>query len=358
MNSNPFQPKPFDLLSELGKFGMQQRVPLNDPQAIPKFSDFVGKALGDALSNPALLHGHRVESMFEALLVSLGEFSLLKAEDNGRLHPSDQFIAPDFRVVLLDGTQWLIEVKNAYVEDSFEPVRRFMNKRYREKLENYAAATGGQLKLAVYWASWGIWTLVSPEQFINEQGDVSFDMSSGFIENEMGYLGDLMIGTKPPLRLLLEADPDTVSPIGPDGVVNFATGDFRIFSGRNELLDSTEKEIAWAFMLYGDWIVSEPTPMMEGNVLKAVEFRWDPDKHINDPFGTIGMFSQVFSRYYSEQTMDEQEIVQLHAPPQPSWFAPLLADDYKSKTLPLLRIKIQAKHLSTHLLPDRLRELG
>ena len=41
----------------------------------------------------------------------------------------------------------------------------------------------------------------------------------------MGYLGDLIIGTKPPLRLLLEADPDTVSPVGPDGVVNFATGD-------------------------------------------------------------------------------------------------------------------------------------
>ncbi len=293
--------------------------------------------------------------MFEALLLSLGKFSLLKAEDNGRLHPSDQFIAPDFRVVLLDGTQWLIEVKNAYADDSFQPVRRFMNKRYREKLENYAAATGGRLKLAVYWASWGMWTLVSPEQFIDEQGDVSFDLGSGFIENEMGYLGDLLIGTKSPLRLVLEADPDTV---GPDGAVNLATGGFRIFSGGNELLDSTEKEIAWAFMLYGDWLVSEPTPMMEGDVLKAVEFRWEPDKHRNDPFGTIGLFSQVFSRYYSEQTMDEQEIVQLHAPPQPSWFAPLLADDYKSKALPLLQVKIQARHLSTHLLPQHLRELG
>ena len=156
--------------------------------------------------------------------VSLGEYTLLKAEDNGRVLPGDRYIAPDFRVVLLDGTQWLIEVKNAYVVDSFEPERRFMTKPYREKLENYAAATGGRLKLAVFWAAWGIWTLVSPEQLVDEQGNVSFDMGSGFIENELGSLGDLMIGTKPPLRLRLEADPDTIRPVGPDGVVNLLPG--------------------------------------------------------------------------------------------------------------------------------------
>ena len=350
MNSSHSDPKLFDLLGELAKFGNEHRIPLNDPEAIPKFATFVGNALGGALSNPALLHGHRVEAMFEALLVSLGKYTLLKAEDNGRLHPRDQYIAPDFRVVLLDGTQWLIEVKNAYIKNSFEPERRFMTKRYREKLENYAAATGGRLKLAVYWASQGIWTLVSPEQFVDEQGNVSFDMGSGFIENELGYLGDLMIGTKPPLRLRLESDTDTVSPVGPDGMVNFTTGNVRIYSRREELLDPIEKEIAWAFMLYGDWVVSEPIPVLEGDVLTAVEFRWDPDKHRNDPFLTIGTFSQVFSRYYSEHTMEDEKIVQLYAPPQLSWFAPLLADDYKSKALPLLRIKFQPKHLSADLL--------
>ena len=350
LNSNHSGPKPFDLLDELAKFGIEHSIPLNDPNAIPKFATFVGNALGGALSNPALLHGQRVEAMFEALLVSLGEYTLLKAEDNGRVHPGDRYIVPDFRVVLLDGTQWLIEVKNAYVEDSGKPERRFMNKPYREKLENYAAATGAQLKLAVFWAAWGIWTLVSPEQFVDEQGNVSFDMGSGFIENELGYLGDLMVGTKPPLRLRLEANPDTVNPVGPDGMVNFKTGDVRIYSDQAELLDPIEREIAWAFMLYGDWLVSEPKPVLEEDVLTAIEFRWDPDPHRSDPFFTIGTFSQVFSRYYSEHTVENEEIVQLYAPPQPSWFAPLLFDGYKSKALPLLRVKLQAKHLSADLL--------
>ena len=354
MNSNHDKPKPFDLLSEFAKYGLQQEIPLNDPEAVPKFATFVRNAIGGALSDPALLHGRRVEAMFEALLVSLGQYSLLKAEDNGTVHPGDRFIAPDFRVVLLDGTQWLIEVKNAYSKDPFEQERRFMTKAYREKLENYSAATGAQLKLAVYWASWGIWTLVSPGQFIDERGNVTFDMNSGFIENELGHLGDLMIGIKPPLRLRLEADPNTVCPVGPDGVVNFTTGAVRIYSGHEELLDPIEEEIAWAFMLYGDWVVSEPMPVLEGDALSAIEYSWEPDEHRMDPFLTIGTLSQVFSRYYSERTLENEKIVQLHAPPQPGWFAPLLANDYKSKVLPLLRIKIQAKHLSGYLL----KELG
>ena len=70
MNSNPSDQNPFDLLGELAKFGIEHSIPLNDPEAIPKFATFVGNALGRALSNPALLHGHRVEAIFEALLVS------------------------------------------------------------------------------------------------------------------------------------------------------------------------------------------------------------------------------------------------------------------------------------------------
>ena len=124
--------------------------------------------------------------MFEALLVSLGKFTLLKAEDNGKVHPDGRYIAPDFRVVLLDGTQWLIEVKNAYVKDSFEPERRFMTRPYREKLENYATATGGRLKLAVFWAARGSGLSFLPSSLSMSKEDVSFDMGSGFIENELG----------------------------------------------------------------------------------------------------------------------------------------------------------------------------
>ena len=56
--------------------------------------------------------------MFEAMLISLGDFTVLKAEDQGKLYPGTGFRVPDFRVVLTDGTQWLIEVKNVYEKDA------------------------------------------------------------------------------------------------------------------------------------------------------------------------------------------------------------------------------------------------
>ena len=31
-------------------------------------------------------------------------------------------------------------------------------------------------QVAVYWARWGVWTLVSPEQFVDKDGNVKLDM--------------------------------------------------------------------------------------------------------------------------------------------------------------------------------------
>ena len=172
MNPNPIVGQPFDLLTELARFGLDHRISLNDPKAIPEFSTFVENSVSRALSHPTLLHGQRTQAMFESMLVSLGGYSLLKAEDNGNVYPNEKYMAPDFRVVLQDGTQWLIEVKNAYIEDPLRQKRQFMAKSYREKLEKYASAKGGKLKLAVYWARWGIWTLVSPARFADWDGNV------------------------------------------------------------------------------------------------------------------------------------------------------------------------------------------
>ena len=346
MNSNSIVSQPFDLLAELAKFGLDHRISLNDPKAIPEFVTFAENAVRRALSRTSLLHGQRTQAMFESMLVSLGGYSLLKAEDTGNVYPNEKYIAPDFRVVLTDGTQWLIEVKNAYIDDPLRQERQFMTKSYREKLEQYASATGGQLKLAVYWAKWGIWTLVSPERFADSAGNVSVDMKTGMMENELVYLGDQMIGTKPPLRLRLEADPATSEPVTADGTVRFTISGVRVYSGEVELLDRLEKEIAWTFMRYGSWRMDGPLADLEGDRLFAVEFRWDPEENTDQGFEMIGTFSEMFSRYYSEQTLLNQEVIQLFAQPRPGWFAPLVASEYEMKVLPLWQFKLYPRYLS------------
>ena len=49
----------------------------------------------------------------------------------------------------------------------------------------------------------------------------------------------------------------------------------------------------------------------------------------------------MFARYYAEQTLKNREVVQLHAPVRPGWFAPLVLPDYDGKALPLWRIELQ-----------------
>ena len=220
MNENVLGPqKPFDLLTEFAKFGGKHQISLRDPKTTSAFIKYVGGAVDRALSDPVLLHGQRTQAMFQAMLVSLGSYSMLKVEDMGRIYPEDRFNVPDFRVVLSDGTQWLIEVKNVYVDDLFRQERRLMTRAYREKLEKYSAATGGQLKLAVFWAKWGLWTLVSPERLVDVDGNLKLDMQTAMYMNELSRLGDLSIGTRPPLRLRLTTDPARTSPVAPDGKV-------------------------------------------------------------------------------------------------------------------------------------------
>ncbi|MGA2290570.1 MAG: hypothetical protein ABSG20_19205, partial [Bradyrhizobium sp.] len=60
---------------------------LRDPKFAEAFTGIAKERLAEALGNDILLHGQRTENMFEALVVSLGHYKLLKREDIGTVHP-------------------------------------------------------------------------------------------------------------------------------------------------------------------------------------------------------------------------------------------------------------------------------
>jgi hypothetical protein len=340
-------PQPFDLLRELGNFSLKQRISLNDPSAKVAFGAHISAAVDKALANPALLHGQRVEAMFEALVVSLGEYQLLKAEDGSRIFPSDRFRIPDFRAVLKDGTHWLIEVKNVYETDP-NPYsgqrRKLMTREYRKAMEAFASATGAELRLAVFWAGYALWTLVSPFRLVEDDGDLDLDMATAMRVDELGRLGDRMVGTRPPLRLRLTADPERTSSIDPDGMVNMTIGDVKFFCADTEITDETEQAIAWTFMQYGDWEELEPEPIREGDRLHAIEVRWEPREQMNVGFEMIGRLSSIFARYFAEHTIRDNGVVQLRSPILPNWFAPIISTVRKTKALPLWVIVTQPNY--------------
>lgn len=86
--------KPCDLLADFAKFGLEQKLASNDPATQAAFGSHVAQSVEQALADPVLLHGQRAEAMFEALLVSLGDFKLMKPEDGGRVFPAEPFRVP------------------------------------------------------------------------------------------------------------------------------------------------------------------------------------------------------------------------------------------------------------------------
>lgn len=332
---------PFDLLQLYARFGARQKLELGDPLARAAFGVHVGEALERALNLPALLQGQRVEAMFEALTIALGGCKLIKAEDGGKIWPDQGYRVPDFRLVLNDGRQWLVEVKNVYRPEPSDQRRKLMTAAYRREMEAYAAATGAELKLAVYWARWSIWTLVSPSRLVGADDDLVLDMMSAMTVSELSALGDETVGTRAPLRLRLITDPKRTSSIDADGKIHggFVRGHF--FSEDRELVDADDKAMASIFMSYGQWSVNGPHPIFNGDRLEAVDFIATPEEASDQGFDMVGTLSRMFARYYAEHTLDHQTVVHLLAPPQPEIFAAFRREREAGKVLPLWRFRLQ-----------------
>lgn len=336
--------KPFDLLAEFGKFGHDNKISLRDPGAVSAFSAHTQKVMAEALDDPVLLQGQRTEAMFESLLISLGDFNLLKAEDSGRLFPTGRFRAPDFRVTLNDERRWLIEVKNVYQHNPHAQRRRLFKPDYYKKLQAYAEATGAELRVAVYWARWRIWTLVDPSRLLNDAGELILDMQNAMMVNELSALGDLTIGAKTPIRLRLTMDEKRTSRIAQDGTVKVTIGGVKIFCGDEEINSSEAQQILWIFMQYGTWSEQKPHPICEGDRLKAIEYVWKPEENINVGFEMIGTLSHMFTRYYLEQTQEKGKIVQLRAPLRPDWFKNIKNSEKKELGLSLWQFKLEPNY--------------
>ena len=210
-------------------------------------------------------------------------------------------------------------------------------------MEKYAATTGAQLKLVVFWVRWGLWTLVSPEDFVDGNGDTTLEMKNGMLANELSNLGDRVVGTRPPLRLRLTANPAKTSRFGADGKVDFTIADAEFYCDKDEIVDPVERQIAWILMQYGEWKENDPKPLLEGDQFKGIEFQWAPRQRCNKGFEIVGHLSSIFARYYAERTLKDQDVVQLLAGPRSEWFEPFVSPDCKTKELPFLILHVNSK---------------
>lgn len=342
ITKKPQKATAFDLLASLAIFAREHRIPLNDPSIVDRFTDDATSRLREALDTPTMIYGSRTQQLFEATVLSLGKFKMLKTEDTGRVHSAATIRAPDFRIVLDDDEQWLVEVKNVHRREPSKQITT-MSAPYLSSLQTYADMVGTPLKVAIYWSRWNIWTIVSPDRFRRTKGGLRITMADALVANETGRLGEVIIMTKAPLRFVLGAAQDMPISLGPEDMVNFTIGSAKIYSGDAELIDPKDRKLAMVLLLYGEWTTDGPYAVTENGTFAGVEFVVTPEEPLDQDWEVIGWASRIFSRFYATQTIENNQVVSLHGEPAPEWFAPLAHWDFATSRLPLVLGHIQAK---------------
>jgi len=318
----------------------EQGYDLRDPMAQDDFVERVKKSIEKSKNNNIAVFGKRIESLFAYVAGALGKVKLLKQEDSGDLYfVGDEVLAPDYRVIMIDGAHFFVEVKNCHLK---HPKEKFtLKKEYYKKLRTYCEINGLDLKFAIYFSGWNMWSLLSIHSFVEQNLVYVIDLPSALAKSEMSLLGDCMVGTAPNLELHLIAAPDEASKIEESGQAVFVTRSVRIYCAGKEVVDEQEKRIAFYLMRFGEWEESETEAIVLENKLQGMKFIFSPKSQEEPNFAIIGNLSTMVSNGFRELTIKDGEVVSLTLGIDPAAFGALIPDDYSGEGLPLWRFTIK-----------------
>ena len=335
----PRNPEKFEAIDLLDAFLNKKSLKLSDKSITQSFVQSLSDEINQNKTNPIMLHGRRIESMFGYVAASLGKCAAIKQEDKGDLYSTDiRMQSPDYRVILDNGHEFFVEVKNHRPKDPKAPYH--ISKSNLEKLLKYSEVFQRDLKIAIYWSQWNIWTLLLGQDLITK-GSPSIDLLRAVKINEMAILGDQMIATTPPLIWRLRPDPN--KPILLEQArIDFTIGSVEIYCGDTLVEDSNEQNMAFYFMLFGRWLTNDPQPQVRDGVLESVDIVAVPETSTpGQPFQFLGDLSGMISRYYDFLTTSEHGIERLRPTREPSTLGVFIPD--KSRYLKLWRFTIKSK---------------
>ncbi|OKP74457.1 hypothetical protein BTE77_21145 [Ensifer adhaerens] len=328
----------FDGIELYTNVAREQGYSLNSPGDIDDFLASLGASLRASHEDPKLLHGKRVEAMFGIVAGALGRCKLIKQEDGGSIFAeSDGLNVPDYRLLLADGSAMLVEVKNFRMRS---PKHEFLlPEKTMEGLEEYAALNGLPVKIAVYFSSMNMWTLLSREAFTRKGSKLAITFSIAMARNEMASLGERTIGTLPELAIELRTSPEEAQVPDESGAVSFMTREIAIYCGGREIVDRTAKDIAFYLIRYGRWPEKENTAQFEGEKVISLRMVFAPEEpEEGQGFDIVGSFSQMISTAYQELTVKDGKVATLDVKQDPAFFRLTIPEDFKDENLPLWQL--------------------
>lgn len=311
INRQPRDPEKFDVLDLFDAIGRDKKYVLGDEKDEAAFVNIISNALS-VIKTPTMIYGRRVEAMFSYMAASLGKCALIKKEDCGDVFIGAKSIEiPDYRIVLNSdiSEQMLIEVKNHHQKNAVNDY--IINVDYLEGLSRYAALMKTDLRIAIYWSKWCIWTLVSPDDFECNGTKAIISLGTAMKRNQMSALGDLMIGTTPPLTIRIYSDKQHPHNIIENKTAEFIISKVEILCKNTPITVESEQRIAFALILFGNWTENNViviSPHSE-NELEYIEFSYSPQVYDDEPgFCVIDALSTIISRQYGQLTAPDGKV--------------------------------------------------
>jgi len=334
-------PEKFDVLELFSSMATTKGYKINDIHSVEEFISCVTDSIKESATNDRTKFGKRVESLFAYVAGALGHVKLLKQEDTGSIYYlGEEIIAPDYKVILKDNTQILIEVKNFYSPD-IEKYFTIENDYYL-KLKRYSDINKIPLKFAIYFSKMNQWFLLPISAFTKTENTFKINFITAMAKSEMAILGDRMIGTTPNLEIHLITNRDEASPINSSGIVGFTIRKTQCFCANQEVTNITEQKILFDFIRYGKWIEKDTEVIMDDDKFLGVKFIYAPTEVTEQPFEIIGLLSGMISNKFKELTTNDGKIELLDLGLNPNAFEILIPDGYDSSQLPLWQFIISA----------------
>lgn len=337
-------PEKFDVLDLFDAIGRDRKYTLGNQNDENAFIDTVSKSLS-LNKTPTIIYGRRVETMFAYMAASLGKVALIKKEDCGDIFCGNNMQIPDYRVLLDDGTQLLVEVKNYHQNSPFKSYS--MKKNYLNGLVQYAGLMKIDLRIAIYWSKWSVWTLVTPDDFKCDETKATINFTTALERNQMILIGDYAIGTTPPLSIRIYPDKKRSYEIS-NNTAEFTIGSVELLCNNTPITNENEQCIAFALMLYGNWIEDNIViPSQKSyDKIEYIEFSYFPREYDNQQgFCIVDSLSTIISRQYGQLTAPDGKVVRLSPDIAPGMLGFIVPDDYKGNALPLWRFQIKPKEI-------------
>lgn len=342
INRKERDPEKFDVLDLFDAIGRDRKYIMGNEKDETAFINTISEALS-VNKTPTMIYGRRVEAMFAYMAASLGKIILVKKEDSGDVFCSNDIEIPDYRVVYYDGRQLLVEVKNYCQKAVFNNYS--MKTTYLDGLLRYAALMKIDLRIAIYWSEWSIWTLAAPEDFKRDGAKATIAFTTAMEQNQMIALGDYVIGTTSPLAMRIYPDkmhPHSIS----NNIAEFVIGSIELLCNNTPIADENEQRIAFALMLYGNWQENNiviPAPDSE-NEIEYIEFSFSPMEYDDQQgFCMIDTLSTIISRQYGQLTAPDGKVERLSPNIAPGMLGFVIPEEYKGIALPLWRFHVKPK---------------